>query len=300
MESTSAPVTGCPVCGDGDTTTVYEGPVRAGVFGSFLSGRVVRCSSCAVDRLLIERPVTEETYRTGEYREMVGETREAAAFLDLHDSEQFEKVQFVAPHFQRGEVLADIGCGGGAFLDLLKGMAGQTIAVELTEPYHPALRARGHQVFSNAAACAQVWRGKVDLAVSFSVIEHVLDPVDFLRQIRSLLAASGRLVISTPNRDDALLRFGVPEYRSFFYRRVHPFYFDAQSLGRTCERAGLKVTEVRHFQRFGFTNFANWLSERRPTGRGLPPLTPGFDAIWKAELERNGVADYLYLVATPA
>ncbi len=116
-----------------------------------------------MDRLQAGSNVDESTYRTGEYRELVGETADAAKFFQVHDGEQFEKIQFVAPHFKRDSTVADVGCGGGSFLDLVKGMAGRTVAVELTEAYHASLRARGHQAFPRASACAAQMAGNVDL-----------------------------------------------------------------------------------------------------------------------------------------
>jgi SAM-dependent methyltransferase len=295
---TSAPEP-CPICGAAAVEIVHDGPVRAGVFGTQLPGRVLRCSLCRVDRLQLAEGggLDDARYRSGEYRELVGETRRDQDFLALHDVEQPEKLPLVAPHLRRGAIVADVGCGGGSFLDLVKGLAGTTIAVELTETFHAGLAERGHRVFSTARDCAARWKGKVDLAVSFSVIEHVPHPVQFLADIAELLAPGGVLVLSTPNRDDVLLKQGLPEYRAFFYRQVHSFYFDAPSLRTTCERAGLEVREVHHHQRFGFTNFANWLAERRPTGRALAPLvSDDFDRVWKTELERHGLADYLYFI----
>jgi SAM-dependent methyltransferase len=291
----------CPICAASGAEVVHDGPVRAGVFGSAIPGRILRCRSCRVDRLaLTSGGFDEGKYRSGEYRELVGETRHDHDFLALHDVEQPEKLPFVAPHLRRGAVVADVGCGGGSFLDLVKGLAGTTIAAELTRTFHPGLAARGHRVFSTASDAAVSWAGKVDLAVTFSVIEHVPRPVEFLAEIRHLLAPGGVLVLSTPNRDDVLMKEGLPEYRSFFYRQVHAFYFDVESLRGTCARAGLEVVEVHQHQRFGFTNFVNWVAQRRPTGRAATPLmSEAFDGVWKSELERHGLADYLYFVVRP-
>ena len=42
-----------------------------------------------------------------------------------------------------------------------------------------------------------------DLVVSFETIEHLKDPVGFIRTVRSVLRPGGRFVCSTPNRDFA-------------------------------------------------------------------------------------------------
>ncbi|HCL64868.1 MAG TPA: hypothetical protein DIC56_08540 [Rhizobium sp.] len=46
------------------------------------------------------------------------------------------------------------------------------------------------------------WHGKFDAVMSHFVIEHVADPVAFLKNIRALLKSEGRLLLSLPNVAD--------------------------------------------------------------------------------------------------
>ena len=41
----------CEICGANDWTIIYEGDVRAGSFGSTISGKVARCGKCGVARI---------------------------------------------------------------------------------------------------------------------------------------------------------------------------------------------------------------------------------------------------------
>ena len=42
----------CEICGTDDWSTIYEGPVRTGSFGTETDdGKVLRCGGCGVDRL---------------------------------------------------------------------------------------------------------------------------------------------------------------------------------------------------------------------------------------------------------
>jgi 2-polyprenyl-3-methyl-5-hydroxy-6-metoxy-1,4-benzoquinol methylase len=290
--------TACPVCGCTKTSVVYAGPVRRGRFGEYVDGVVHRCADCALDRLASAALLADEDYRTDAYRQLVGEGPDASSFFAVHDEEQFDKMPMLKHVVNRGDTVADVGCAAGAFLDLIGGMAGLTVGIEPAESYHQSLRERGHQVFSDLEAAAEVLESSVDLAVSFSVVEHVEDPLRFLKDIRRLVRPSGAFLVSTPNRDDLLLRCGAESYRSFFYRVAHRYYFDAGSLSEALRRASFAVETVRFRHRFGFTNFVAWLHDGRPIGESGPAvLSPDFDERWRHELESRGVADYLYVTA---
>ena len=76
------------------------------------------------------------------------------------------------------------------------------------------------------------------------------------------------------------------EYPAFFYRSVHRWYFERDSLARCAEAAGFKVAELRCVHRFGPGNALGWLKDRRPPGRGPFPgmADAGLDAAWRATL----------------
>jgi len=128
-------------------------------------------------------------------------------------------------------------------------------------------------------------------------VEHVHNPVSFLKKIRALLVPGGHLVLATPNRLDLLLEWMPEVYASFFYRVVHRWYFDAESLSECAQRAGWEVEAVRPVQRYGMANALRWLRDRKPSGgEGLPTIDAAADNWWKSRLETEGRAECLYLI----
>ncbi len=187
---------------------------------------------------------------------------------------------------------------GGSFLDFVSGSARETVAIEPSRTFRDALKTRGYRVFPYVQDALAEHRGKVDVATCFSVLEHIEDPVIFLREIRELLADDGVLHLSTPNAGDALLEAMPQEYPRFFYRSAHLWYFDQQSLRNLLEICGFKDVSVRYFQRFGLANALGWMIDRRPSGESTKSfVTPAMDAAWRSELERSGRADYMFVSA---
>jgi len=288
--------TPCAVCGCSGWDQVYAGPVRQGKFGCSVSGVVWRCQGCNCEFLPPQQQDVLEYYQSRAYRDELGESADVEAYFKLHDAEQFQKYGLLNSLSIRGKVIADIGCGGGSFLDGVKGFAAKTIAIEPGKTYHDSLKARGHQVYSFATDARKEWANKIDVAVSFSVIEHLEKPVDFLKDARDLLAEDGVLIISTPNRRDILVQLSA-EYRAFFYRTVHIWYLDENSLSNMAKAAGFSEISFKFNHRFNFSNFTNWLQEKRPTGnKNESPIGRDFDEQWKLSLEQRGVSDYIYAI----
>jgi 2-polyprenyl-3-methyl-5-hydroxy-6-metoxy-1,4-benzoquinol methylase len=283
----------CAVCHAQPVTPAYNGPIRDGAFGRVIPATITRCETCGLERL--EDVQLSADYYTGDaYRKDLEERPDVAGYFERHDHEQFERLGLLKSIPLRGAVVADVGCAGGSFLDSISGFAGTTIGVDPAEAYHSSLRSRGHEVYGTLDAAIEKWRGRVDAVFCFSVIEHVEDPVGLLTGLRGLLRKGGTALVSTPNRDDILMRLGCEAYRSFFYRKVHRFYFDGASLSKAAATAGFSDTQLRFVHRFGHANFTKWLLHGRPGGETESPLGIVFDQTWRATLEDRGLADYLY------
>jgi len=252
---------------------------------------VLRCAGCGVGHLQAGRSVD---YDSAEYRELVDGGSSPEHFHAVHDAEQADKLRLLGLGGLRGKVIADIGCGAGSFLDLVKGVSRATLGIEPTRSYHATLEAGGHATFPYCKNVSGDWLGKVDVAVCFSVVEHVEDPVALLRDIRGLLHPGSQLLLSTPNLRDWLLELLPEDYPRFFYRAVHNWYFDADSLMALARAAGFSACDVQCVHRFDLANTLLWLRDRRPSGLGKLAVAPPVDAAFCRWLESSGRADYLY------
>jgi 2-polyprenyl-3-methyl-5-hydroxy-6-metoxy-1,4-benzoquinol methylase len=294
-------MTACTICGEGDRVPVYTGRIREGRFGELSQSdcTIMECRGCGV-RALEERELNLTSfYESDAYREHVDGSAAAADYFVRHDAEQLRHLTAIGTGNLRGKVIADVGCGAGSFLHCVEGMASRVVAIEPSQTHRSVLCQRGYLTFPYTADALAEVKGMVDLAVSFSVLEHVDNPEQFLREIRQLLKPhAGTLVLSTPNADDALVDMLPVDYPQFFYRRAHLWYWTPNALSTLLLRAGFTSVAVMPLQRFGVGNFLGWLRDRAPQGeKTFGVATPAVDAVWKAELERLGVCDYLFASA---
>ena len=288
----------CEVCGADAWKPVYQGPVRDGTFGKLTPPTIVAaCDDCGVGRLAEATCHDDDFYAGPDYwASVVG----GDGFSNAHEMMADDALRSLWSEKLAGKIVAEIGTGGGGFLDQLLGLAAppdRVIAIEPADELRPALEARGFETFAYAADAKDAFAGTVDLACTFNVIEHVPNPVGFLTDAATLLAADGRLLLSTPNRDDTLIDL-APDYPAFFYRAAHRWYFDADALAACAAKSRLKVSRVHFVQRYGLANALVWMRDGKPSAHdSLPGLRDArLDQMWQDNLVRRGVADRMYAV----
>lgn len=289
----------CKICSHDQLSTIYQGPIRKGRFGDLTPDHhdIWKCESCGSGFLDVVHDAS--FYESDDYRKSVDCDSEPSDFYANHDVEQLQNLSHTGTDQWRDQVVADVGCGAGSFLDFVSGAAKTVIAIEPSDIFRKELSQKGYETYPYANEALGDWAGQCDSVVTFSVLEHIADPRTFLRELYSLLKPGGRLLLSTPNTRDALLGYLGDEYSRFYFRMAHLWYFDSASLTRVLEHSGFGEIAIKNHQRFGLANFMNWSNHKEPTGnRTLDFITPAMDAVWKAELERLGRADYLFACAT--
>ncbi len=283
----------CALCRSSQSSLVQVGVRHA------TQADVRQCTECGfVFRW--PRPAAEELARYYEehYREDYAEPAAHERFrTDLDEARS--RVRRLLPLLRPDTRLLEIGCGSGAFLDAVRPYVGGRKGIE-PDAASRAYIARELKL-SVLTDVADALREKhtFDLVVLFHVLEHVLEPVEFLRTLCRLLNPAGRLVIEVPNLDDALIAiYKVPAYLRFYYQKAHLSYFTRTTLGKAIEQAGL-VAAIEGVQRYDLSNHLRWMLTGEPGGQGYyhNVLLPSVDAAYADALIRADSSDTLWAVA---
>jgi len=109
-------------------------------------------------------------------------------------------VDFLKKFGQKSDTILDIGCGDGRLTRLVAGNDSSFIVgIDFSEQLAEQAKKRGIDM-QVAAANSLCFR---DLAfervLAISLIEHLLGPEDFLREVRRVLKPGGKLAVVTPN-----------------------------------------------------------------------------------------------------
>lgn len=288
----------CPLCQHSELREIYHGLVRAGAPGQVSSEkyRVLQCARCKGRHLSPFPQNLEQFYESEAYRDAYNQSHDIAAISAMHLELRRKMVERLNPASLRGKSIADFGCAEGGLLDLIEG-AERTIAIEPAQYFHEHLRSRGHQVFSYGRDFVHSG-GKADVVMSFSVIEHVQSPAEFLTEMHDALEVGGQLVISTPNTHDILDQLVPEAFRPFNFRTAHLHYFCAESLHALLTGVGFKQIHIGYLHLYDVSNLLGWYKEGKPTGLSrIPFFDEGINAPLRQYLEHTGRASDLWVEA---
>jgi ubiquinone/menaquinone biosynthesis C-methylase UbiE len=150
-----------------------------------------------------------------------------------------------------GERVLDLGCGAGEFTAALHAHGAHPLGLDVVaEPLrrarerHPELEFHqgtidGPLVLDDNAFDV-VWAGEV--------IEHVVDVVGWLSEVRRVLPSGGRLLLTTPDHPPALLRALADDPEAFAAhfnpRADHLRFFNAPMLEELLDDLGFEDVDV--------------------------------------------------------
>ena len=188
----------------------------------------------------------------------------------------------------------DIGCGTGGVLDILQPVTRSIAGVEPQKGVRSELESLGYCMY---AMPADLPRESFDVATLFHVLEHLVDPIDTLREIKNSLRSGGKIIVEVPHARDVLLQLNV--FKEFTLWSEHLILHTRESLRRFLEEAGFSRVEVKGYQRYPLANHIGWLVEGKPGGHTT--LAQFADEALAEEyariLEKNDQTDTLIAIA---
>ncbi len=167
-----------------------------------------------------------------------------------------------ASKMRKGSLL-DYGCGVGVFTARAE-RAGWTVAgIELSN----AARAKANEKLRSSS----VVRSRDELSESttydvvtlFHVLEHLDDPVETLRWIRSKMNAGGALIVAVPNHESPDAKHYGPFWAAWDVP-IHYWHFSKTSVAELAKTTGWFVSEVRPMRLDAF--YVSLLSESYKNG----------------------------------
>jgi SAM-dependent methyltransferase len=138
------------------------------------------------------------------------------------------------PHLRPTDAVVDFGCGIGALLQRLD--AGEKAGVEVSDEARGEAQERGLRV---VASSAELGDASADVVISNHALEHVLTPLEELRELRRVLRPAGKLVLWLPIDDWRIQR------RPRADPNHHLYTWTPLLLSNLLEEAGFEVRECR-------------------------------------------------------
>lgn len=288
----------CKICESKNIKVIYNGLIRDGSLNHFTSENIkmYQCDDCNV---IWHEPIIENSsyYESEEYRKSLEGTSEENDFYKLHDKESLDKFQYTGTTIFRDKIVCDLGCGCGAFLDYIKGVADKVIGIEPSLTYREIMKRKDFYIYAYAQEAIKDFHNKIDVITSFDVIEHVLSPEEFLSDVYSLLSDNGQAIIGTPT-DAPVMRelLGEIYEKNLLFSTQHIWILSEKNMDLLSKRIGFRNIKFKYFQRYGIENTLGWLKTKKAKSDLKSNfVTNTLNSVWKAQLEDNKFADYIVM-----
>ncbi len=204
-DSPIAAVEGCPVCGgDGEVRELWQADDSRAALKRLFGDRSADALQLPDYRLCVCRSCTLG-YSSPMIPGDAGFYTWLTAQRAYYNESRWEWTrvgELVAEHFKaaRGVTLADLGCGSGQFLKMLpQGNDCRLIGIDSSPRSVAAGRSAGLDIhLGDWQLLRDLCPGGLDYVTGFHCLEHLSEPVAFVRNCAELLGPDGRLFVSTP------------------------------------------------------------------------------------------------------
>lgn len=238
---------------------------------------IVKCNHCGLV-YVNPRPSDEDIkriYQRADYFKIgaggIG-YRDYLADEKLHTRTFEREFNIIAKHKNSGNLL-DVGCAAGLGLEVAKKKGWKVKGVEISEVACNYAKGKfGLDIFRGSLEEAQYPDCYFDLIMAYGTIEHIQDPMSFLREVKRVLKDGGIFILATPDIGSWLGK------RRFQYKPLeHLYYFNRNTITAMLKTAGL---EAFGFRRMKVCRSLRFLLERlRYYFKGLTSFSNAIELI---------------------
>ena len=139
--------------------------------------------------------------------------------------------------------ILDYGCGSGEFISSISELVDvPIIGYDIKEPTG---NIPSNMIFVGSEKEIDA-HGQFDLIFSFQVIEHVVDPGEFLDSLKGRLSTNGKLVLETPGTSGILFTKYLRIFWGGWHAPRHFVLFNRESLIDLCLKRGFDILSFEY------------------------------------------------------
>ena len=266
--------------------------------------KVVKCNKCHLFQLFPLPSIKNEKkfYNEDKQSKNVLGSIDIEAIKRNSADDTMRRVNFVSRFISKDSTIIDIGSGYGLFIEEMNRRGFDIIGLEISKERREISRKITNVQVLDVNICESPLEiEKVECMTLHQVLEHIRDPIKFLKKLRMYMKENAKVIIEVPNVDDLMLESNKA-YRDFYWQRAHLLYFSLNTLTQIVKKAGFSKYEVYFEQRYGIENFANWHIRNRPQ-IDKPSYHSNANYKWLEDFYKNylidsGRADTLIVIVT--
>jgi len=174
--------------------------------------------------------------------------------------------------FAKTGKLLEVGAATGEFLEIAKRSGFDVLGIDLSENYIEYSRKKGLKVFHGKIEDLPNDNNSFDIIVMFHLIEHIVNPLSFLQEIKKRLKPDGLIYTITPNINSTTNGlFGYSH--SDYHHPDHYFFYSTNTLGNIMKKAGFEVvySGSKEYHHHLFTSLKAYIARRASISKSNQP-----------------------------
>ncbi len=168
------------------------------------------------------------------------------------------------------ETYLEIGCSIGTGIEVASSYNLKCIGFEPNKDTAEIALKRGLKIIPDFFNPKYLQGQRFDLIASMDVLEHIDQPINFLKMIAEVISDDGLLLLQVPNAG-GLISLAEWDENQIFNGLIHLNYFDSNSLNQMVQKAGFKcvasfsiLSELGKLKKFSNQFLINTLTDNYP------------------------------------
>lgn len=270
------------------------------------SCKMYKCKNCETHFMFPLPSQNLDDYYDGTFREEVHSTKyydysELDKVFKSFSSEAKLRVDRVKNNLSSDDRVLEIGSSVGYFIATISEYVKEVYATEWDSKARDYMKNRLSKYNIHVAKNPEDFNIKFDKIFLFHVLEHIENPIDFLKGLKQLLNENGEIYIEVPNVDDVMVKtFKCRPFIEHYYKKAHIFNFNEKGLELIFNKCSFSNYKINYIQRYNLSNNLYWLSTGKPSGRNssvyINFITDKLNNEYINSLKKNKQADTLFAI----
>ena len=201
-----------------------------------------RCGNIQQSHYYDEKTLVE--FYTNYYRKIYGNTAPTALY-NSQKNNTGKKIYKIVSEIKRPKNVLEIGCGAGGNLAVFSDAGSQVLGLDFDGEFLDIARANKINVKRGSTELLDE-NDKFDLIILSHVLEHIVEPAEFLKEVVSFLNDGGLLYIEVPSVD-RVAEGGYDFDLLNYFQNAHTIHFTTKTLEMMCKSVGLRPLYQTNF-----------------------------------------------------
>jgi len=247
----------CIICNKKKFIQVWNDKIRSGSKGyTKKKERIIRCLNCDLVFLKKRKKFLENSINS---RILYNKNIKIPEFLKFHTKREMHKLNFIKKNINvKNKKILESNCGAGIIISDLKKKAKLTAGLD--NIYYKDFLEKNNHLFFKDIKQIKKSKNKFDLIFSFSELEHKYNPVEFLRDLKTILNKKGKIILRVPNYNNIYMFLLGKKFLYDDYRTSHNYYFSIKNLFLLFQKIGFKIDYYKGINEYSFNHLLNYIN----------------------------------------